>query len=265
MKIISWNVNGLRAVERKGNLSEFLKAHDPDIWLMQETKSKPEQVEFLEGLYEDYKKFYVSAIKPGYSGVAIWMKLDLVDQVQNLEFKAGMPNDPVEDEGRIARVDFTLNNEDYSVLGTYFPNGGKSDEAWQHKLKFYKVWLDYVNSIREADRTVIWTGDVNCAHHPIDLARAKENDGVIGFHPKERAWLNAWQAAGWADAWRYLNPTTKSVYSWWHMISRARGRNVGWRIDYFWIDKPLMKRVKSIEYLNDQMGSDHCPVMLDIK
>lgn len=265
MRIISWNVNGLRAVERKEALGEFLNEHSPDILLLEETKSKPEQVEFLDAIYRDYKKFYVSAEKPGYSGVAIWVKTELEAQIENLEFKAGMPNDPVAEEGRIARVDFTLNNKDYSILGAYFPNGGKSEDAWQHKLKFYEVWLDYVNSIRDAGRKVIWTGDVNCAHHPIDLARAKDNDGKIGFHPKERAWLDAWKAAGWTDVWRHLYPTRTDVYSWWHMISRSRGRNVGWRIDYFWIDKPLMEEVQSIDYLNDQMGSDHCPVLLDMK
>jgi exodeoxyribonuclease-3 len=265
MRIISWNVNGLRAVERKESLGEFVNDYSPDILLLQETKSKPEQVEFLDTVYPDYKKFYVSAEKPGYSGVAIWMKVGLEAQVRNLEFTAGMPNDPVLDEGRIARVDFTLNKHDFSVLGTYFPNGGKSDEAWQHKLKFYEAWLDYVNSIRTTGRKVIWTGDVNCAHQALDLARPKDNDGKIGFHPQERAWLDRWQEAGWTDVWRYLNPTKTEVYSWWHMISRSRGRNVGWRIDYFWIDEALMSNVKNIAYLNDQMGSDHCPVMLEIE
>lgn len=265
MKIISWNVNGLRAVERKEFLKPFLENHNPDIFLMQETKSKPEQVQFLETLYPNYKKFYVSATKPGYSGVAIWMKSNLEVQIVNLEFKAGMLNDPVEGEGRIARVDFTLNNEDYSVLGTYFPNGGKSDQAWQDKLKFYEAWLEYVNSIRTEGRKVIWTGDVNCAHHPIDLARAKDNDGKIGFHPKERACLTQWEADGWCDVWRIKNPDTKDVYSWWHVITRSRLKNVGWRIDYFWIDKLLMDKVKNIEYLSDQMGSDHCPVLLELE
>jgi len=264
MKIISWNVNGLRAVERKEFLVAFLNVHSPDILLLQETKSKPEQVAFLEPLYPDYRKFYVSAEKPGYSGVSIWLKNELKSQFGNFEFIAGMLNDPVSEEGRIARLDFTLNAEKFSVLGAYFPNGGKSDDAWQHKLKFYAAWLEYVNSIRDSGRKVIWTGDVNCAHNEIDLARPKDNDGVIGFHPKERACLDDWISNRWIDVWRTKNPDTTEVYSWWHMISRARLRNVGWRIDYFWIDAPLMKSVKNAEYLTEQMGSDHCPVVLEI-
>lgn len=265
MKIISWNVNGIRAIEKKEFLGKFLNDQSPDIFLMQETKSKPEQVQFLELIYPDYHKFYVVAEKPGYSGVSIWVQRNLKSQFNSFEFRAGMPQDPVPQEGRIARLDFSLKGDSYSVLGTYFPNGGKSDEAWQHKLKFYEVWLMYVNSLRNQGRKVIWMGDVNCAHQEIDLARPRENEGVIGFHPAERAWLDKWTAQNWIDAWRYLNPEKTAVYSWWHLMSRARSRNVGWRIDYFWIDKPLLKEVKSITYLTEQMGSDHCPVVLEIK
>ncbi len=263
MKIISWNVNGLRAVERKEALGAFLSEQVPDILLLQETKSKPEQVAFLEDVYLDYEKFYVSAEKSGYSGVAIWVRRDL--SLTDLSFEAGMPQDPVANEGRIARVDFTYQDQRFSVLGTYFPNGGKSDQAWADKLVFYEYWLQYVNTIRAEGRQVVWAGDVNCAHQALDLARPKDNDGKIGFHPKERAWLDAWGEAEWVDVWRHLNPTTTDIYSWWHLISRARSRNVGWRIDYFWIDKPLLKQVKHIKYLNDQMGSDHCPVQLELK
>lgn len=265
MKIISWNVNGLRAIERKEFLGAFLNDYSPDIFLMQETKTKPEQVEFLELIYPDYYKFYVSANKPGYSGVSIWLKHDLKIKFDSFQFTAGMPNDPVAEEGRIARLDFSHQGHDYSVLGTYFPNGGKSDEAWQHKLQFYTSWLKYVNSIRDSGRQVIWTGDVNCAHNPIDLARPKDNEGKIGFHPKERACLDDWEQNSWVDVWRNLNPYKTEVYSWWHLISRARSRNVGWRIDYFWIDAPLLDQIEKVHYLTEQMGSDHCPVQLELK
>lgn len=264
MRIISWNVNGLRAVERKEALGEFLNDHQPDLLLLQETKSKAEQVEFLDTVYPNYTKFYVEAEKAGYSGVSVWLHNDLKSQLAGFEFKMGMPEDPVANEGRIARINFELAGQSHSVLGTYFPNGGKSDEAWQQKLMFYERWLEYVNEIRSQGRRVIWAGDVNCAHQAIDLARPKENDGVIGFHPKERAWLDKWQASDWVDVWRHLNPDKTEVYSWWHLISRARSRNVGWRIDYFWIDKAFVEDVKRVEYLNDQMGSDHCPVLLEI-
>lgn len=264
MRIISWNVNGLRAVERKEALGEFLNEHAPDILLLQETKSKPEQVEFLDTVYPHYKKFYVSAEKPGYSGVGVWLEEKLQTQLEGFEFIEGMAEDPVANEGRVARLDFSLKGQSYSVLGAYFPNGGKSDQAWADKLLFYEKWLEYVNAIQAAGRICIWAGDVNCAHKAIDLARAKENDGVIGFHPKERAWLDKWASAGWRDVWREQNPGTKDVYSWWHLISRARSRNIGWRIDYFWVDESTLPTVKNMTYLTEQMGSDHCPVMLEL-
>jgi len=198
MKIISWNVNGLRAIERKGNLKEFIETHQPDVWCIQETKSKPEQVAFLETDYSQYAQFYHSAEKPGYSGVSIWVRNDLeLDQVP--QFIAGMPNNPVNNEGRIARIDLGKT----SILGVYFPNGGKSEQAWADKLVFYEKFLD-------------------------------------------------------------SNPDLADVYSWWHMITRSRAKNVGWRIDYFFVDEKDFSSIKNIEYLTDQMGSDHCPVSLEM-
>lgn len=261
MKVISWNVNGLRAVERKEFLKPFLADHNPDILCLQETKSKPEQVAFLDEIYPEYEKFYHSAEKPGYSGVAIWVKKSL--EIENLKFTSGMPNDPVAEEGRIGRIDFKYKDKCYAVLGVYFPNGGKSPEAWAQKLIFYKEFLLYVNAIRAEGVECVWTGDINCAHNEIDLARPKENDGVIGFHPEERALLNEWITNGWVDVWRSKNPEVAEVYSWWHMISRARSRNVGWRIDYFFVDKAFYLHIKDIAYLTNQLGSDHCPVVLE--
>ncbi len=254
MKIISWNVNGIRAVERKGDLEAFFKNHNPDVFLIQETKCKEEQVQSLIEKYADYQQFYHSAEKPGYAGTAIWVR------GMNPEFSSGMP-DFEDTEGRIARVDI----ENTTILGVYFPNGGKSPEAWDGKLVFYEKFLNSVNALRKEGRQVIFTGDVNCAHEAIDLARPEDNDGKIGFHPRERAWLSKWIEDGWIDVWRTKNPDTRDVYSWWHVITRARTRNVGWRIDYFFVDEKILPRVKKNEYLNDQMGSDHCPVLLEFE
>lgn len=262
MKIISWNVNGLRAVERKEEWGKFLAAYDPDIVFIQETKSQPEQVTKIDEAYPTYAQFYHSAEKKGYSGVGIWYKKDL--PITDVSFHHEMKEDPFANEGRIAQLNYTQAGDDYSVLGVYFPNGGKSPEAWDGKLLFYEKFLDHVNQLRTEGKKVIFTGDVNCAHYPIDLARPKDNEGVIGFHPKERAWLDQWVEDGWVDVWRKTYPEKTDVYSWWHLITRSRARNVGWRIDYFFVDEPLMKQVKSIEYLNDQMGSDHCPVLLEV-
>jgi len=261
MKLISWNVNGIRALEKKGNLETFLNTYTPDIFLIQEIKAKPEQMTHLVEKYEKYEQFYNSAEKPGYAGTAIWIKKTLchseLDSESNRIFSIGMPN--FEDtEGRISRVSF----DDKEILGVYFPNGGKSPEAWKGKLEFYEKFLAFVNQLRAEGKTVIFTGDVNCAHEEIDLARPKNNEGEIGFHPEERTWLTKWIEDGWKDVWRERNPEVRDVYSWWHVITRSRATNVGWRIDYFFVDEKYLSQVTDIQYLTDQMGSDHCPILL---
>lgn len=254
MKLISWNVNGIRAVERKGDLEYFLKTHDPDVFLIQEIKAKPEQLTAIIEKYDTYKQFYHSAEKPGYAGTAIWVRKDI-----DASFSTGMPN--FEDtEGRIARVNIGKKE----ILGVYFPNGGKSPEAWHGKLAFYEKFLEFVHQLRAEGKEVIFTGDVNCAHKAIDLARPKDNEGKIGFHPEERALLSKWIADGWIDVWRERNPNTTDVYSWWHVITRSRAKNVGWRIDYFFLNEKNLPQVQEIQYLTEQMGSDHCPVSLTI-
>jgi len=255
MKIISWNVNGIRAVERKGELESFLKTHNPDIFLIQETKAQEEQLMAIKKKYSEYEQFYECAEKAGYAGTALWVKKVYTPSIH---FGAGMP-DYKDTEGRIARVDIG----NWSILGVYFPNGGKSSEAWNEKLVFYEKFLEYVNLLRTEGRKVIWAGDVNCAHEEIDLARPKDNVKSIGFLPEERAWVSKVIENNWADVFRTLHPE-KIVYSWWHVITRARERNVGWRIDYFFLDSMEMPLVQNIEYLNDQMGSDHCPILLEL-
>ena len=255
MKIISWNVNGIRAIEKKGELDVLLAVQGPDVLLLQETKANRDQLS--EHLTEnpDYAQFYHSAEKKGYSGVSTWVKRSLAE---GAEFSTGMPGFD-DTEGRIGRIDLG----DTTIFGVYFPNGGKSEAAWDDKLVFYEKFLGYVNDLRDAGQTVIWAGDVNCAHEEIDLARPKDNMKSIGFLPEERAWVSKVIENGWVDIYRHNNPETV-MYSWWHMRSGARARNVGWRIDYFFVDEAAMGRVKDMIYLNDQMGSDHCPVVLEI-
>ncbi len=251
MKLITWNVNGLRAVERKEMLNPFLEREKPDVFFMNETKCQPAQAEPFAGLYPEYVQHYHSAEKKGYSGVAVWVRQGIDHSVTT-----GMPgwNDH---EGRIIRVDIG----DLSVLGGYFPNGGKSPEAWEEKLEFYAHFLGYVNDLRDSGKQVFWGGDINVAHNEIDLARPKSNEGKVGFHPRERAWCDACLAASWSDIWRAANPN-EIVYSWWHFRSGARSRNVGWRIDSWWADE---SEKAVAEYLPDVLGSDHCPVVLTLK
>lgn len=253
MKIISWNVNGLRAVHRKKFLTEFLAQEKPDLFLLQEIKAELSKLQDFPAIFPEFAQYYNPAQKPGYAGTAIWAR-----QKTSGQFLADFPNDL---EGRVTRIDLPKR---VTVLSIYFPNGGKSKEAFQGKLQFYRQVLHYVNTLRRKGHRLIFAGDFNCAHTEIDLARPRENENSIGFLPVERAWLTRYLQAGWLDVWRSKNPTKREVYSWWHLITRARARNVGWRIDYFFLDQALLPQVKKVTYLTHQMGSDHCPVALEI-
>ena len=263
MKIITWNVNGLRAVERKKELQKLEKKQQPDIFLLQEIKGNRDQFSDYLTDHDDYEQFYHSAQKKGYAGTGVWIRHDLLKKVKELSFHTDVPRAPNADEGRIAHVSFLYRKKTYDILSIYFPNGGKSEDAWKEKLEFFDRVLDYMNVLRKKRHFVIVGGDMNVAHAQIDLTRAKENDGRIGFHPDERAWMDRVIDADWADVFRAKYPE-KIVYSWWDMVTRARERNVGWRIDYFFLDDGEMKRVKKIEYLTKQMGSDHCPLLLEL-
>ncbi len=255
LKIASWNVNGLRAVFKKGELQNFLAEHDPDVLLLQETKAKAEQLPAELTAHESYFQFYHSAAKPGYAGTAIWVKKE---RLANVEFLAGMPGyDDI--EGRIAQ----LKLPGLRIFGVYFPNGGKSEAAWRGKLRFYENFLNYVNELRRTGKIVIFAGDVNCCHEEIDIARPKENNGKIGFHPEERRRLSEWIEHGWIDVWRKTCPDIADVYSWWSFRAGARRRNIGWRIDYFFVDHDFFQKVTQIAYINEQPGSDHCPVIME--
>ncbi len=265
LKIITWNVNGIRAVERKGEMYNFITNHDPDIFMIQEIKGSTDQFSPWLTTHNDYDQYYNSARKKGYAGTALWVKKSLREKLDEVEFATVVPQAPNADEGRICHFSFTLCEDRWDLFSIYFPNGGKSEQAWQEKLVFYDRVHACMSELRRQGRMVLVGGDMNVAHEEIDLARPKENDGKIGFHPKERAWMDGLVEDGWVDVWRERNPGVTGVYSWWHMISRGRMRNVGWRIDYFLIDRSDMKRVQQIEYLQDQMGSDHCPLAITLE
>lgn len=264
MKIITWNVNGLRAVERKKELQSLIKTYKPDLLFLQEIKGKKEQFSKYLTQHSEYVQFYHSAEKPGYAGTGIWISEKYAKSISDIVFQKKVPHAPNMDEGRVSHVSFVKDKKTYDLLSIYFPNGGKSENAWKEKLIFFDKVLDYMSVLRGQGHEVIVGGDMNVAHTEIDLARPKENDGKIGFHPDERAWMDRVMEDGWVDVWRAKNPSIQNVYSWWDMITRARDRNVGWRIDYFFVDKVVLKEVKEIKYLHEQMGSDHCPLMMEI-
>ncbi len=252
MKIISWNVNGLRAVHRKESLPPIWKMN-PDIFFINETKAHPEQLPEELQKPKDYFAYFNSATtRKGYSGVALYSKVKpdmVVYDVKKIK----------DEEGRYIEAHYGK----LVVIGCYFPNGGGEPHRLKYKLAFYDQFLEHIESLRKSGHSIIFCGDVNAAHEPIDLARPKENDGEIGFLPEERAWIDELEYSGYVDIWRELN-STKVQYTWWDVKTASRERNVGWRIDYFFIGNNLVKKVKKVAILDEIYGSDHCPILLDI-
>ena len=271
MRIISWNVNGIRATAKKWELQNLIESEDPDIVFMQEIKAQHDKLtdDLLSPL--PYIAHYNPAEKPGYAGTGVWIHSRVYD-THDIEWLTSFPWDPTASEGRVAHI--TMKRKEtpenitdiadiIDVFGIYFPNGGKSEQAWQDKLVFYSEFGKYMDSLRALWHEVVWGGDINCAHHAIDLARAKENDGKIGFHPSERAWLDNRVEESWHDIWREANPEVTDMYSYWDVITRSRARNVGWRIDAWW-GSDSISRDATVRYLTEQMWSDHCPIVVDI-
>jgi exodeoxyribonuclease-3 len=248
--LISWNVNGLRAVARKGFLP-WVAESSPDILCLQETKAHPGQLAAELTNIEGYHASFAYPERPGYSGVALFSR----EEPQRVE--TSLPGASTADEGRVLIATYP-----WARLYTiYFPNGKQSPERLAYKLAFYEDFLSAVKTDMEAGRHVVVCGDVNTAHTALDIARPKENEQVSGFLPEERAWLDRFAEAGLVDTFRLFTPDGGN-YTWWDYKTRARERNVGWRIDYFYVDTPLAGRVRASDILGDVYGSDHCPIRL---
>jgi exodeoxyribonuclease-3 len=253
MKIATWNVNGIRAIWKRGDLQEFIKTYSPDILALQETKAEIEQLDDDTKNHEGYYTFFESSkMRKGYSGVAIYSKTQPVDVTGTMGVK-----DFLDNEGRTIVAEY----EKFFLINCYFPNGGKSPEHYEYKLEYYKHFLALAKKL-EKKKPVIFLGDVNTAQEEIDLARPKENSEHVGFTIKEREEVRKF-SLNFVDIWRDNN-REKAEYTWWDVKSGARARNIGWRIDYIFISKSLKDKVKKVEILGSQMGSDHCPVLLDI-
>jgi exodeoxyribonuclease-3 len=255
MKLISWNVNGLRALQRKELFQPFIDKYQPDILCMQETKSHLEQLSDDIVHIPGYSSYFESGIRKGYSGVAIYTK------TQPISIRNGFQKGDIFDqEGRIQIADF----ERFILINIYFPNGGSGAERLDYKMKFYAALLEYLDEIDHNNKSIIITGDVNTAHTEIDLARPKDNLKTSGFLPQERAWIDTLtQKYGFYDTLR-LKTDKPELYTWWDMKTRSRDRNVGWRIDYFFVNQLLKEKVKDAYTLPDVYGSDHCPVALEL-
>ncbi|MFA6430721.1 MAG: exodeoxyribonuclease III [Candidatus Paceibacterota bacterium] len=254
MKIISWNVNGLRAFHKKGAFDSIFEL-DPDIFCLQETKAHPEQLPEEVRSPAGYHAFFDhSKVKKGYSGVAIFSK----EKPEKIEYGIGISK--FDDEGRTLVAYFN----DFVLLNIYFPNGGGGEDRLQYKLEYYNEFLKFIENLKKQGKSVVFCGDVNTAHNEIDLARPKENESHTGFLRIERDWMDKLISLDWIDTFRFLNPN-KIQYSWWDMKTFARDRNVGWRLDYFFVSQDLKNKIKKAEILDNMFGSDHCPVLLELK
>ncbi len=264
IKLVSWNVNGIRAVSKKG-FHQWLDAEQPDVLCLQETKAKLEQLELTLTEREHYPVMnYNSAQRPGYSGVATWCSAtakptSISHGTGNIAFDS-----KYDIEGRVIQSHHKLGSLDFILYNIYFPNGGASDERLKFKLEFYDDLLEILRKQLKTQPNIIITGDFNTAHHEIDLARPKENIETSGFMPIERERLDSLEKLGFRDAYRHFNPDLADKYTWWSFRTAARARNVGWRIDYFYVTEPLVKHLVSAEQLDSVEGSDHCPVSIII-
>ncbi len=251
--LISWNVNGIRACAKKGFL-DWLPGCGADIVCLQETRAAPEQLVPELCAPEGWHATWHLGQRKGYSGTAILSR----ERPLAVTYGVGVPK--LDTEGRTMTAHF----KDLTVVNCYFPNGGNDHRRVPFKMHFYEAFLAHVERLRGNGPPVVFGGDVNTAHHPIDLARPKQNTATTGFLPVERAWMDELVEAGWIDTFRHVHGDVPDRYSWWTMRSNCRARNVGWRIDYWFADPTLAERIEGADIHPDVFGSDHCPVSVTI-
>jgi len=252
MKIISYNVNGIRSAMNK-NLAGWLKEVSPDVFCIQETKAQPEQIDTMLFSEMGYTCFFHSALKKGYSGVAIFTKIPPDNVV------IGMDNHKYDSEGRVIRADF----DDLTLICVYIPSGSSGGERQQFKMEFLDDFIKFITHLRQTRPNIIVCGDYNICHKPIDINHPERQTGVSGFLPEERQWMDDYEATGMVDSFREFDKSAEK-YSWWSFRTDARSRNMGWRIDYHWVSEQLKPRLQSAAILSDAVHSDHCPVMVEV-
>lgn len=253
MRCVSWNVNGIRAVARK-DLLPWDQMKDVDIFCLQETKARTEQVKKAISDPKGWHSNWCSAQKPGYSGVAIYSR----EEPQEVIY--GMGDDTYDDEGRVIGVTF----DDLLVVSAYFPNSQEKGKRIDYKLGFCKRMEEYLAGWRDAGYKTLLLGDYNIAHKPIDLKRPESNGENPGYLPAEREWMTHYLSLGYHDVFREENPSLADAYSWWSYRTKARERNIGWRIDYATVSPELRDAVMECDIYAHIEGSDHCPVSIDI-
>ncbi|HMP67667.1 MAG TPA: exodeoxyribonuclease III [Candidatus Paceibacterota bacterium] len=255
MKIVSWNVNGIRAWYKKENCLNWILSNNVDIFCIQETKAEKEQLPLeLVNLAGYCAYFESSKERKGHSGTAIFTKF----KPEKVTF--GLGKKEFDQQGRQINLFF----KDFVLINCYFPNGGGPVERLNFKLRYYEEFLKFIIKIKKTGKKIVFCGDVNVAHNEIDLARPESNKKSVGFLPAERVWIDQFIQNDFVDVFREFFPT-EIKYSWWDMKTRARDRNVGWRIDYFFVDKTILNKIKSVEIFDNVLGSDHAPIGIEIK
>ncbi len=251
-RIISWNVNGIRAVLRKGFMS-WLESEKPDLLCLQETKADPSQLdeELLKPL--EYQGYFKSAVKKGYSGVVTYAR-------EKPQTVSDMGVEKFDSEGRVV----TLHYPEFSLVNAYFPNSQDERKRLPYKIAFCHAMEDHCRHLLKSGRNVIVCGDYNIAHTEIDLARPKDNENSAGYYIEERQAMTSFLAGGFVDTFRHFCPEP-GHYTWWSYRTNARERNIGWRIDYFCVNKEFMPQVEASYILPEVTGSDHCPIVLELK
>jgi len=253
MRLLSWNVNGLRAIYKKGFL-DWLGRDMPDVLCLQETKAAADQIPAELKSIPGYFSYFSSGERKGRDGVALFSKT----MPLSVEYTLGIEG--FEDEHRAIVADYGQ----FLLFNVYFPNGKASLERLAYKLKFYDLFLEHIDRLKAKGRKIVICGDVNTAHKEIDLARPKANEKISGFLPVERAWMDRLVERGFIDTFRIFHAEGEN-YSWWDLKTRARERNVGWRIDYFFVSENLRYAVSSAFILRDVTGADHCPVGIKLE
>jgi exodeoxyribonuclease III len=250
MKITTWNINGIRAGIKKGAL-EWAKIYSPDVFCLQEVKARPEQLIDEDRELPGYHLYWNAALRPGYSGVAVYSR------VEPLEVQFGLGDERFDTEGRVIRLRFA----DFLLYNIYFPNGQRGLDRVEYKLDFYACLLEQCDRLHASGENIVITGDFNTAHNKIDLANPRQNRMTSGFLPEERQWIDRYLEHDFVDVYRQLYPS-RVQYTWWTFISQARSRNVGWRLDYFLVSRGLLARAIDVVIHEDVLGSDHCPVTM---
>ncbi len=254
MKLVSWNVNGIRAVWKKG-FREWLDGSGADVVFLQETKADPNQLEKEIREIPGWGSRFLTGDKKGYSGVAVYYREEPDAILEGLDVER------FDNEGRVIGVRYG----DLFAYGMYFPNSGRGTHRVVYKMDFWDTVLARMNQLREDGLDVLLCGDLNCAHTDHDIAKPRENENTAGFLPEERAWMDRTLAEGWVDTWRHVHPHTREVYSWWSYQTIARPKNEGWRIDYFLCDEAATDRIQDATIEDHVEGSDHAPVTLTME